>query len=430
MTKDEIISKKKEYVFDCVATFYNDPVVIDHAKGQFVCDVQGKQYLDFFGGILSVSVGHANPRVTDKIKEQIDKVQHTSTAHLSEAMVVLAEKMAQIAPGRLKKSYFTNSGSEANEVAVISARMYTGNQEVLALRHGYSGHTQLTKAMTGMFNWRKSGLMPQAVVHAPGPYCYRCPYGLTYPSCELHCAKDIEEVIKTSTSGSIAAMLAETIQGAGGFIVPPPGYFKIVANIVRRYGGLFISDEVQTGFGRTGKKWFGIEHWEVEPDIMTGAKGMANGAPIGWTITRPEIADSYKGLTVSTFGGNPVSCVAAKATVDLIEEDRLMDNAAVVGASLREGLEGLKEKHASIGDVRGMGLMQAIELVKDRKTKEHDPEMTSRVMERARSNGLLVGKGGIAANVIRLTPPLNINKGDVDQAIGILDKSLGEAVKD
>ena len=163
---------------------------------------------------------------------------------------------------------------------------------------------------------------------------------------------------------------------------------------------------------------------------MTGAKGMANGAPIGWTITRPEIADSYKGLTVSTFGGNPVSCVAAKATVDLIEEDRLMDNAAVVGASLREGLEGLKEKHASIGDVRGMGLMQAIELVKDRKTKEHDPEMTSRVMERARSNGLLVGKGGIAANVIRLTPPLNINKGDVDQAIGILDKSLGEAVKD
>jgi 4-aminobutyrate aminotransferase-like enzyme len=430
MTKNEIISKKKEYVFDCVATFYNDPVVIDHAKGQFVCDVQGKQYLDFFGGILSVSVGHANPRVTDKIKEQIDKVQHTSTAHLSEAMVVLAEKMAQIAPGRLKKSYFTNSGSEANEVAVISARMCTGNQEILALRHGYSGHTQLTKAMTGMFNWRKSGLMPQAVVHAPGPYCYRCPYGLTYPSCELHCAKDIEEVIKTSTSGSIAAMLAETIQGAGGFIVPPPGYFKIVANIVRRYGGLFISDEVQTGFGRTGKKWFGIEHWEVEPDIMTGAKGMANGAPIGWTITRPEIADSYKGLTVSTFGGNPVSCVAAKATVDLIEEDRLMENAAVVGAYLREGLEGLKEKHASIGDVRGMGLMQAIELVKDRKTKEHDPEMTSRMMERARSNGLLVGKGGIAANVIRLTPPLNISKGDVDQAIGILDKSLGEAVKD
>jgi 4-aminobutyrate aminotransferase len=426
MTKDEVIRKKREYIFDCVATYYQDPVVVDHAKGQYVCDVQGKQYLDFFGGIVTVSVGHANPRVTDKIKAQIDKVQHTSTAHLSEAMVALAEKMAQIAPGRLKKSYFTNSGSEANEVAVIAARMYTGNQEVLALRHAYSGHTQLTKAMTGLSNWRKGGVMPQAVVHAPGPYCYRCPYGLVYPSCDLHCARDIEEVIKTSTSGSIAAMLAETIQGAGGFIVPPPGYFKIVANIVRNYGGLFISDEVQTGFGRTGKKWFGIEHWEVEPDIMTGAKGIANGAPMGWTITRPEVADAYKGLTISTFGGNPVSSVAAKATIDLIEEDRLIDNAADVGACFRQGLEGLKEKYAAIGDVRGMGLMQAIEFVKDRQTKEHDPETTNQVMERARANGLLVGKGGIAGNVIRMTPPLNITKSDVEQALGILDRSLAE----
>ena len=223
MTKDEVISKKREYIFDCAATYYKDPLVVDHAKGQFVCDIEGKQYLDFFGGIVTVSVGHANPRVTEKVKAQIDKVQHTSTAHLTEATVTLAEKMAQIAPGKLRKSYFSNSGSEANEVAVITARMYTGNHEVLALRHGYSGHTQLTKSMTGMFNWRKGGVMPHGVVHVPGPYCYRCPYGLTYPSCELHCAKDIEEVIKTSTSGSIAAMLVETIQGAGGFIVPPPG---------------------------------------------------------------------------------------------------------------------------------------------------------------------------------------------------------------
>ena len=427
MNKQEIISKKQEYMFNCVTTYYKDPLVIDHAKGQFVCDIQGKQYLDFFGGILTVSVGHANPKITDKIKAQIDRVQHTSTAYLNEAIVALAEKMAQVAPGRLKKTYFTNSGSEANEVAVISARMYTGNHEILALRHSYSGHTQLTKSMSGMSNWRRAGLMPQAVVHAPGPYCYRCPYGLTYPSCELHCARDIEEVIKTSTSGSVAGMLAETIQGAGGFIVPPPGYFKIVANIVRNYGGLFIADEVQTGFGRTGKKWFGIEHWEVEPDMMTGAKGTANGAPIGWTMTRPEIADAYKGLTISTFGGNPVSCVAAKATIDLIEEERLMDNAADLGIRFRNGLDALKEKYAAIGDVRGMGLMQAIELVKDRKTKEHDPEITSRIMENTRANGLLVGKGGIAGNVIRISPPLNITKSDVDQAIGILDKSLAEA---
>src|SRR5947209_1450943 len=384
MTKDEIIRKHKEYIFNCVTTYYKDPLVIDHAKGQYVCDIEGRQYLDFLGGIVTVSVGHSNPKVTQKIKAQIDRVQHTSTLFPTEAIVALAEKMAEITPGKLKKCYFSNSGTEANEVAVITARMYTGRQDLIALRHGYSGHSQLTKAMTGMGTWRKSGVLPQGVVHAPGPYCYRCPYGLTYPSCDLHCAKDIEEVIETSTGGAVAAMLVETIQGAGGFIVPPPGYFKIVANIVRSYGGLFIADEVQTGFGRTGKKWFGIEHWEVEPDVMTMAKGMANGAPVGCTITRPEIADAYKGLTISTFGGNPVSCAAAKATVELIEEDQLMDNAAEVGARFRNGLESLKEKYNAIGDVRGMGLMQAIELVKDRKTKEHDPDLTNRLMDRAR----------------------------------------------
>ncbi len=427
MTKDEIIRKHKEYLFNCVTTYYKDPVVIDHARGQYVCDIEGRQYLDFLGGIVTISVGHANPKVTEKIKAQIDKVQHTSTLFPSEAIVSLAEKMAQIAPGRLKKCYFTNSGTEADEVAVLTARMYTGRHEILALRHGYSGHSQLAKALTGMNTWRKSGVLPQGIVHAPGPYCYRCPYGLTYPSCELHCAKDIKEVIETSTSGAIAGMLAETIQGAGGFIVPPPGYFKIVANIVRNYGGLFIADEVQTGFGRTGKKWFGIEHWEVEPDFITCAKGMANGVPIGCTITRPEIADAYQGLTISTFGGNPVTCVAAKATIDLIEEDRLMDNAQEVGTSFRAGLEELKEKYPVIGDVRGMGLMQGIELVKDRKTKEPGTELTAQVMERARANGLIVGKGGLFGNVIRMSPPLNITKADADLAVKILDKSFGEA---
>ena len=427
MTKDEIIRKKQEYIFNCVTTYFKDPLVIDHAKGQYVWDLDGKQYLDFLGGIVTISVGHSNEKVTAKIKEQIDRVQHTSTLFPTEAIVALAEKVAQIAPGKLKKSYFTNSGTEANEVAVLTARMYTGNYELLALRHGYSGHSQLTKSLTGLHTWRKAGVIPYGIVHAPGPYCYRCPYGLTYPSCDLHCAKDIEEVIKTSTSGAIAGMLAETIQGLGGFIVPPPGYFKIVANIVRNYGGLFIADEVQAAWGRTGKKWWGIEHWEVEPDIITSAKSMANGVPIGLTLTRPEIADAYKGLTISTFGGNPVACVAAKATIDLIEEERLMDNAQEVGHHFRQGLEALKEKHTIIGDVRGMGLMQGIELVKDRQTKAPAAEATNLVMERARVNGLLVGKGGLYGNVIRMSPPLNISKADVDQALVALDTSLAEA---
>jgi 4-aminobutyrate aminotransferase len=426
MTKDEIIRKKQEYIFNCVTTYFKDPLVIDHAKGQYVWDLDGKQYLDFLGGIVTISVGHSNPKVTEKIKEQIDRVQHTSTLFPTEAIVALAEKVAQIAPGKLKKSYFTNSGTEANEVAVLTARMYTGNYELLALRHGYSGHSQLTKSLTGLHTWRKAGVIPYGIVHAPGPYCYRCPYGLTYPSCELHCAKDIEEVIKTSTSGQIAGLIAETIQGLGGFIVPPPGYFKIVANIVRNYGGLFIADEVQAAWGRTGKKWWGIEHWEVEPDIITSAKGMANGVPIGLTLTRPEIADAYKGLTISTFGGNPVTCVAAKATIDLIEEERLMDNAQEVGNLFRQGLEALKEKHTIIGDVRGMGLMQGIELVKDRQTKAPAAEATNLVMERARVNGLLVGKGGLYGNVIRMSPPLNISRSDVEAALTALDKSLAE----
>ncbi len=427
MTKDEIIRKHKEFLFNCVTNYYKDPLVIDHAKGQYVCDLEGRQYLDFLGGIVTISVGHSNEKVTAKIKAQIDKVQHASTLFPSEAIVALAEKLAQIAPGKLKKSYFSNSGTEANEVAILTARMFTGNYEILGLRHGYSGHSQLAKSLTGLHTWRKAGVVPFGVVQAPGPYCYRCPYGLTYPSCELHCAKDIEEVIKTSTNGAIAGMLAETIQGLGGFIVPPPGYFKIVANIVRNYGGLFISDEVQTGFGRTGKKWFGIEHWEIEPDMMTCAKGMANGVPIGATITRPEIADAFKGLTISTFGGNPVTCVAAKATIDLIEEDRLMDNAHEVGTYFRTGLEELKEKYPTIGDVRGMGLMQGLELVKDAQTKEPATDLTAQVMERTRANGLLVGRGGLYSNVIRMSPPLNISKADVDHALAALDKSFASA---
>jgi 4-aminobutyrate aminotransferase len=426
MTKDEIIRKKQQYLFNCVTTYFKDPLVIDHAKNQYVWDLDGKQYLDFLGGIVTISVGHSNEKVTAKIKEQIDRVQHTSTLFPTEAIVALAEKVAQIAPGKLKKSFFTNSGTEANEVAIIAARIYTGNYEILALRHGYSGHSQLAKSLTGLSTYRKAGVIPYGVVQAPGPYCYRCPYGLSYPSCDLHCAKDIEEVIKTSTSGQIAGLIAETIQGLGGFIVPPPGYFKIVANIVRKYGGLFIADEVQAAWGRTGKKWWGIEHWEVEPDMITSAKGMANGVPIGLTLTRPEIADAYKGLTISTFGGNPVACVAAKATIDLIEEERLMDNAQEVGNYFRQGLEALKEKHALIGDVRGMGLMQGIELVKDRQTKEPATEATNLVMERARVNGLLVGRGGLHRNVIRMSPPLNISGADVDQCLAALDKSLAE----
>jgi 4-aminobutyrate aminotransferase len=429
MTRDEIIRKYKEYLFPSVSTYFAEPLVTDHASMQYLWDADGKQYLDFFGGIVTISVGHANPKVTDKIIAQTKRLQHASTVLPNEAIVALAEKIAQITPGKLSKSYFTNSGTEANETAVQLARVHTGSYEIVALRHAYAGRSQLAQSITGQNTWRKSLPGAFGVVHAMNPYCYRCPLDKTYPSCDVACAQDVEAVIQTTTSGQIAAFMAEPIQGLGGFITPPPEYFKIVIKIVKEYGGLFISDEVQTGWGRTGRKWFGIEHWEVVPDMITAAKSLGNGVPIGATITTPEIAGSFKGLQISTFGGNPVSCTAGRAVIQVIEEENLLENAATTGKYFQDGLRELQNKHPLIGDVRGMGLMQAIELVKDRETKEPAPEATNKFMEECRREGLLIGKGGMVGNVIRLSPPLNISKADVDVALRTMDKALSQVGK-
>lgn len=426
MNRNEVMQKHKDYLFPCVVNYYAEPLVADRAEGKYVWDIEGRRYLDFFGGILTISVGHCNPKVTSKIKAQVERLQHTSTVYPNEQIVALAEKLARITPGKLQKSFFTNSGTEANEAAVMLARMATGSFDVVALRHGYSGHSMLTKSLTGHAPWRRGGVISVGVAHAINPYCYRCPFGLSYPDCGVACANDVEDVIRTTTSGRIAGFLAEPIQGVGGFITPPKEYFKIVFNIVKKYGGLFISDEVQTGFGRTGKKWFGIEHWEVEPDILTSAKGMGNGVPVGVTVATPEIADAFQGMTISTFGGNPVTSAAVRATIEVIEEEKLLDNCRETGAYFRTKLEELQQKHPLIGDVRGMGLMQGVELVKNRKSKEPAPEETNRLMDRAKENGLLIGKGGLYGNVLRISPALNVSRSDVDEAVRILDKSFGE----
>ena len=423
---EEIVRKHQEFLWPCVTNYYAKPLVAARGSMQYLWDLEGRRYLDFFGGILTVSVGHANPKVAGRVQEQVGRLSHCSPLYPTEAIVSLAEKLAEITPGALQKSFFTSSGTEANEAAVLLARMATGSYDVVALRHAYSGSSQLTKGITAHAPYRKAGVISVGIAHAVNPYCYRCPLGLTYPSCEVACANDVENLIQTATSGAPAAFIAEPIQGVGGFITPPKEYFKIVFKIVKKYGALFISDEVQTGFGRTGKRWFGIEQWEVTPDIITCAKGMANGAPVGATITTAEVANSYQGVNISTFGGNPVTSVAACATIEVIEQENLLENAHVVGSYLRARLEELKEKHALIGDVRGMGLMQALELVKDRATKEPAPLETSAVMERARENGLLIGRGGLAANVIRLAPMLNISQADVDEAVRLLDRSFAE----
>jgi 4-aminobutyrate aminotransferase-like enzyme len=426
MTKDEIIIANRDFLFPAVFHFYKEPLVIARAKDQYVWDADGNQYLDFLGGIVTVSVGHCNSTINAKIHEQLDTLQHVSTLFANEPQAALAKKIASVTPGgKLTKSFFTNSGTEANETAILTARCYTGSTDIVALRHSYHGRSAMAMSLTGQGTWRL-GPAQAGVVHAHNAYCYRCPFGLTYPDCEVRCASDVEELIRTTTSGRIAGFIAEPIQGVGGFITPPKEYFKIIESIVRNHGGIFISDEVQTGWGRTGGKWFGIEQWGVTPDIMTGAKGLANGSPIGLTVARPEVADGLKGVTLSTFGGNPVTATAAKAVIDFIEEQKLMDNCTTTGGYLRAGLEELKNKHQIIGDVRGMGLMQAIELVEDRKSKAPATAATLRLLEATRENRLLVGKGGLYGNVMRVTPPMNIGRSDVDQFITLLDKSLTE----
>jgi 4-aminobutyrate aminotransferase-like enzyme len=422
---DDVVKQYKENTWPAAATYYQDPLVIDRGEGMHVWDDRGNRYLDCFGGVLTVSVGHANKQVNGAIHEQIDKISHTSALYINKPAAELAKKVAEITPGdKLNASFFTNSGSEADETAMLLARLYTGRQEIIALRHAYHGRTMLAMSAAGHSTWRLGGTHVAGIKHAYAPYCYRCPFDMTYPNCGIKCAQDMEDLIQTTTSGQIAAFIAEPILGVGGFIVPPKEYFAEVTAITKRYGGIFIADEVQTGWGRTGDKWCGIEHWDVEPDVTTFAKGMANGSPIGCTTTTSEIAKAFPGLTFATFGGNPVTAAAAVATIRYIDENDLPHNAAVVGAYLRERLEGLKEKYPVIGDVRGMGLMQAIECVQDRKTKVPAPEAVVKVFEETRRRGVLIGKGGLYGNVIRLGPPLIASKSDIDELVTALDAAF------
>jgi 4-aminobutyrate aminotransferase-like enzyme len=422
--QSETVRKHKEFLFPAVAMYYQEPIALVRGEGAHVWDDQGNQYLDCFGGVLTVSVGHAHPKVTEAVVNQVKTLQHTSTLYANKPQSDLAEKLAQITPGPLKKSFFTNSGTEADDTAVHAAKLATGRHEIVVLRHSYSGRSATALSAMGHSTWRPLPPQVSGFVHARAPYCYRCPFKLTYPECGLACANDIEELISTATTGEIAAFMAEPILGVGGFIVPPPGYFERAVEITRKHGGLFIADEVQTAWGRTGDKWFGIEHWDVQPDILTSAKGLGNGMPVGITVATEEVANKYPGLTFSTFGGNPVAMTAALAVIKTIEDEDLKRNAAVVGAYLRQGLEGLKEEYPVIGDVRGLGLMQGLELVKDRETKEPAPQAVASVMEETRRQRVLIGKGGLYGNVIRTGLMLNSTKDHVDELIRALEAAF------
>ncbi|MCH7613990.1 MAG: aspartate aminotransferase family protein [Candidatus Marinimicrobia bacterium] len=426
MKSQEIRDRHKQYLFPAVKNFYQESIVVSRGKGTQITDMDGKTYLDFFGGILTVSIGHAHEEVNAAIIAQVNRLSHISSLYPVESVVNLAERLVNITPGNLEKCFLTASGTEADETAVMMAQLSTGNTEFIALRHAYAGRSMLAQSLTAHSTWRALPTQIAAVKHALSPYCYRCPLKTTYPECGVGCAEDVDELIRTTTTGEIAGMMVEPIQGVGGFITPPKEYFKIVAEIIRKYGGLFISDEVQTGFGRTGKMW-GIDHYGVEPDMMTVAKGIANGMPLAAVITTGDIADSMVKNTISTFGGNPVSCAAANKTIDIILRDKLAENSKNMGAILRKGLEDIQLKHPKIvGDVRGMGLMQAIELVVDETAGDRtpNPKAVDQFMEETKKRGLLIGRGGLSGNVVRISPPLNITRDDVENALEILAESF------
>jgi 4-aminobutyrate aminotransferase-like enzyme len=430
MNSEEIRRLHSEYLMPCCVHYYAEPIVFSHGQGLWLYDLEGREYLDFFGGILTVSLGHCEPSVTEALRTQVGRLVHTSALYPNEAIVRLARRLAEITPGALGKSFFMSSGTEADEFAVLIAKLYTGRQEVIALRHSYSGRSALAVSMMGNKNYRPIPSQIPGIVHAHPAYCYRCALGLTYPSCDLRCARDLEELILTTTTGAPAAFIAEPIQGVGGFVVPPPEYFEVAVGIVRKYGGLFISDEVQTGFGRTGRKWFGIEHWGVEPDIMTFAKGLANGTPIGVTITTDQIAQCTRGIgTISTFGGNPISTTAALATLEVMTEKQIPEHAEIMGQRLRAHLEDLQDRQEIVGDVRGLGLMQALELVESRASRAPAPARTVRFMEACKSRGLLVGRGGLYGNVIRIAPPMLVGADEIDRAAQIMVEAMDEAAR-
>ncbi|MDX1495112.1 MAG: aspartate aminotransferase family protein [Longimicrobiales bacterium] len=424
-TSAETIHGQREYLLPSMLHLYKEPLVLDRGEGVRAWDPEGHEYLDLFSGILTTSVGHCNPKVVDAVTEQMKTLGHVSTLYAVETQVEAARKLADIAPGALKRSFFTNSGTEAIETALMMACLATGRSEIIALRVGYHGRSFMATSVTAHSGWRPLATPVAGIKHAKSPNPYRCPFK---QPCDETCVDkfvdDLEEVIVTTTNGKPAAFIAETIMGVAGYVVPPPGYFEKAAEVIRHYGGLLIIDEVQAGFGRCGDHWFGIQHHGVEPDIMVMAKGIANGWPVGATITTDEIAHAWKGKTISTFGGNPISMAAMCATQDELRDHDAPHNATARGAQLRSALLEMQERHPWMGDIRGMGLMQAIEIVKDPETKEPDHDRTSRLMEATREEGVLIGLGGLHGTVIRIGPSLLITEDEMAEGIEKLERAV------
>lgn len=406
-----------------------EPVVVASARGRTVTDVDGKDYLDCFSGISVVNAGHNHPKVIAAAREQMEKLVHCCS-YVYQVPVVgqLAEQLSDLVPGGPHKSFFGNSGAEAIEGAMRLAKQATGKREVVALAYGFHGRTLGTLSITGNSARKKNnGPYMSGVAFGPAPYCYRCPLNLKYPSCDIACAHALKDVVQQQTAGDVAAFVVEPVLGEGGILTPAPEYLSIAARIFHDAGALLIVDEVQSGFGRTGKM-FGMEHSpDVKPDITAMAKGIASGFPLGAFTAREGITDAMKpGDHLSTFGGNPISCAAALANLAVLKEEKLVENAAQRGEELMARFKLLQEKVPLIGEVRGRGLMIGLELVRDRKTKEPAAAEAKAFRAALRERGLLVGVGGLFANVLRIQPPLSITAAECDRVATTLEEVLAK----
>lgn len=420
---EEVRQLRAEFLNPAIFHYYKEPLMIVEGRGQYLFDDRGRRYLDAFAGIVTVSVGHCHPHVLQAVHQQNSLLQHTTTIYLHPNVAEYARDLAARLPGDLKVCYFVNSGSEANDLALLMARAYTGNYDVIALRNGYHGGSQSTMGLTSHHTWKFNVPHNHGIHHAVAPDLYRGRW--TSPDSGPQYADEIRQVIDFATPGRIAAFIAESVQGVGGAVVYPEGYLSAAYAHARAAGGLCIADEVQTGFGRCGTHFWGFETQGVTPDIVTMAKGIGNGCPLAAVVTTPEIAATLATrIHFNTYGGNPVSCAQGRAVLQVIDQEHLQQNSLTTGQRILDGLRTLQQKHPAIGDIRGLGLMIGCELVEDPATKKPARDLAARVLEHSRQRGLLLGKGGLHGNVLRIKPPMCLTPADADFLLAVLDESL------
>jgi len=422
---DDLLARHRAVMPSWMALYYDEPVEIVSGSGNRVTDAEGRTYLDFFAGILTNMVGYDLPELRDAVTEQVAKgVVHTSTLYLLRAQVELAERIAELSGIPDAKVFFTSSGTEANEAALLLCTGARRSNQVIALRNSYHGRTFATTGITGNRSWSASSLSPLQVTYAQGAYRLRSSFrDLDDAAYVDACVRDLRELLDTTTAGDVACMIVEPVQGVGGFAVPPDGLFKAYQEVLDERGILLVSDEVQTGWGRTGEHFWGIGAHGVVPDAMTFAKGLAGGYAIGGVVARGDLMDSVSASSISTFGGNPVAMAAAGAVLDVVLGRDLQGNAAKLGARLLTGLRDVAERCPAVAEVRGKGLMIGIEMV-GADGFAPDPAAAARVLEETKRRGLLVGKGGLYGNVLRLAPPLTLTEAEADEGLAILTASL------